>query len=423
MLGIKQRCKATVRAMYDDAASWVLRTRDIEDTGERKQAHKYAQELAKYAKASESETKLSAMERLAQSAVAVLPDVFDRDPWLLNVQNGTLDLRTGVLSPHTRSQLITRYIDVPYDQEASCPLWEDFLDVIFCGNQDLISYVWKAIGYNLTGMIGEQCFFLLHGLGANGKSTFLSVLSGLMADYGSHTPFTTFLYKDRESSSNDLARLRGARVVTAQEMDQGKRLAEPLIKSITGGDKISCRFLYGEYFDFVPSFKLWLAANHKPIVTGTDHAIWRRIHLIPFSFTVPPEQQDSRLGDKLAAELPGILSWAVRGCLQWQASGLCPPASVVSATEEYRAEMDTLGAFLEECCLINQQAVVKSSALYNTYIGWCKQNGETELTQTAFGRQLTERGFVKERNKASRLWKGLSVNVMFEKVEQEEAWR
>lgn len=204
----------------------------------------------------------------------------------------------------------------------------------------------KAVGYSLTGSTEEQCLFILHGTGANGKSTFLNTISTMLGDYARQTPTDALLVKRGDGLSNDVARLHGARLVSAVEVEGGRRLAEAQVKQLTGGDLIAARFLYQEFFEFRPAFKLFLGVNHTPVIQGTDHGIWRRIHLVPFTVTIAKEDQDKRLGEKLRAERSGILRWAVEGGLAWQAEGLEPPLVVSMATEEYRAEMAILARFL-----------------------------------------------------------------------------
>ncbi|MGH9426935.1 MAG: DNA primase family protein, partial [Terriglobia bacterium] len=239
--------------------------------------------------------------------------------------------------------------------------------VTLAGKEDVIDFLWKAIGYSLTGDTQEDCLFLLYGAGANGKSTFLNILRALLGEYGKQAAFSTFLYQERDAVRNDLADLRGARLVVASEAEEGKRLSESLIKALTGRDLIKTRFLFQEHFEFIPQMKLWLAANHKPVIRGTDYAIWRRIRLLPFTETFQGEACDKGLPDKLKAELLGIFAWAVRGCLAWQRDGLPLPQSVKAATEEYRSDMDAVACFLEEKCICRPESTVPSSVLYGAY--------------------------------------------------------
>ncbi len=359
---------------------------------------------AKWAKKSEGDPRMSAILSIARSepGIPVLPDALDRDPMLLNCKNGTLDLRTGELRPHRREDLITKCVSVEYDPTAECRVWLAFLDKIMGGKSDMVAFLQRAVGYSLTGSIREQCLFLLHGTGSNGKSTYLEVLRELLADYCEQTDFATFLEKKNDQIRNDVARLRGARFVSAVEVAEARRLDEALIKSVTGGDTVTARFLYGEFFEFVPAFKLWLAANHKPVIRGTDHAIWRRVRLVPFTVTIPDEEQDKDLPAKLKAELPGILRWAVEGCLAWQRDGLRPPEEVIKATASYREENDIVGQFVTENCIVSSGSKATAKALYAAYVAWADANGERPMTQNAFGRRLAERGF--ERKKSGGIW-------------------
>jgi putative DNA primase/helicase len=235
----------------------------------------------------------------------------------------------------------------------------------------LIRFVQRAVGYSLTGSTNEQCLFILYGSGANGKSTFLNTISAMLGDYARQTPTDTLLVKRGDGISNDVARLHGARFVSAMEVDNGRRLAEAQVKQLTGGDLMAARYLYQEFFEFRPQFKLFMGVNHTPVIQGTDHGIWRRIHLVPFTVTIAKEDQDKRLVEELHAERSGILRWAVEGCLTWQAEGLEPPTAVAEATEEYRAEMDVLARFLLECRDVGPEARVATGLLYARYVGWC----------------------------------------------------
>jgi putative DNA primase/helicase len=255
------------------------------------------------------------------------------------------------------------------------------------------------VGYALTGDCREQCLFLAHGNGSNGKSTCLETLQALLEDYAQSTPSASLLAKDRQDGiPNDIARLRGARLVTAVEIGEGKRLDEELVKRLTGQDTLTARFLHGEFFDFRAEFKLFVACNHLPKIRNVDHAIWRRIKRIPFSVTIPDKAQDKELPAKLKAEFAGILRWAVEGCLAWQREGLGIPEEVQAATKDYRASMDVIGRFLEECCMVSPQVRAKASDLYDAYKKWCEASGEYVVTLTTFGTRLEDEGFTKLRS-------------------------
>jgi putative DNA primase/helicase len=399
---VQRRAKETIRFLYINAAN------------QSDQASREA--LAKFAVASEAEARLRAMVKLARSepGVPILPEELDANSWLLNVQNGTLDLRTGDLRDHRKNDLITKLVPVEYDPNARCPLWERFLDRIFNGDKELIGFVQRAVGYALTGSTREQVLFMLYGTGANGKSTFLETLRAALGDYAHHADFSTFIARNINGPRNDIARLNGARLVTAQEIQSGQRLDERLVKQLTGGDTVTARFLYAENFEFKPTFKLFLAANHKPVIRGTDHAIWRRIRLIPFTVTIPDEEQDKDLARKLQRELPGILTWAVRGCLQWQEKGLAAPETVTKATATYRREMDTFAGFLSERCILFSEARVSAKALYTAYREWCAEMGEKTLTQRKVGMALTEKGLERRRLGASGRYWWIGVGLLNE---------
>ncbi|AHG92147.1 phage/plasmid primase, P4 family (plasmid) [Gemmatirosa kalamazoonensis] len=382
---IHQLAKETVRAILEEARD--AATRDE------------AELLAKHAIASESNGRIGAMIERAQceEGIPARPTDFDADPDLLTLANGTLDLRTGRLRPHAREDRITKLVDIRLEADARCPTWLAFLERIMGGDQDMIGFLQRAIGYSLTGHTREQCMFLMHGTGSNGKSKFLQVLRWLVGDAAVAADFATFLDRGRDSGPrNDVARLLGARVVTASEANEGQRLAEGLIKSVTGDDVVSARYLYSEAFEFKPTFKLWLAANHKPVVRGTDDGIWRRVRLVPFEVTIPPEEQDHELDAKLQGELPGILGWALDGCLAWRRGRLQPPERVLLATASYRAESDVLGAWIAECCVREDGAADAASSLYASYKKWAENGGEYVMSQTLFGRRLEERGITKE---------------------------
>lgn len=396
---IYQLGKETVRNIYIEASQ-------IEDDERRKA-------VSKHARASESSGRLQAMLSLAQTeqCIATKGNRFDLDPWFLCVLNGTIDLKTGELRTHRRKDLITKIAPVIYDQAAECPEWFDFLDRIMAGSSGLISYLQKLTGYSLTGDTREKCLPVLHGIGDNGKTIFTATIGGLLGDYAQETPVETLMIKKNESIPNDIARLKGARLVTASEGERGQRLAESLIKRLTGGDKISARFLHQEFFEFTPEFKIWLSTNHRPIIRGSDNAIWNRIHLVPFEVIIPKSEQVPRtiMIERLRQEWPGILKWAVNGCLLWQKEGLQKPEEVERATDDYRADSDIIGGFLADCCIINPLARAKTADLYGEYQKWCSENREEPIKIRAFGSALEERGLKRTRigHKADKGFQGI----------------
>jgi len=395
---VKLKAKETVRRIYLEASQADERDRI---------------EIARHATKSESEGRINAMISLAQSepGIPIDPEELDKDPYLLTCVNGTIDLRTGQLLTHKRENLITQLAPVIYDPEAKCELWIRFLDRIMDGNENLISFLQKVVGYSLTGDTTEQCLFILYGTGANGKSTFLQAISSILGDYAKQTPVETLLVKKHLGGiPNDVARLKGARMVMASEAESGQRIAESLIKQMTGGDKLTARFLHQEWFEFLPTHKIFLATNHKPIIAGTDTAIWRRIRLIPFEITIPENERDRHLSKKLNRELSGIFNWALEGCLKWQNEGLGFPDEVRTATENYRDEMDVLNDFINDCCILHENAKVKSKDLYDEYIEWCERNGEKALSKRGFALKLKEKNFMPARigPQRARGWTGLA---------------
>ena len=396
--------KSTVRAILIEAAAAI-------NDAERKTVVAHEQK-------SEGEARLRAMVSLAQSEPGIpiqLRDL-DSDPMLLNVGNGTLDLATGALVPHDRKDLITKMVPVDYDPKATCPMWDKFLAEIL-PDPSLVEFVQRAFGYTLTGHALEHVLFLLHGFGANGKSTFLEVLRFVFGDYAATADFGTFLAQKGQPIRNDIARLHGARMVTAVESGAGKRLAENIVKALTGGDTVAARFLYGEHFEFVPVFKLWLATNHKPRIIGTDEAIWRRIRLIPFSVTIPKQNRDHTLPAQLKAEAPGILNWALAGLRDYQTHGLGEPDCVNQATQEYRQDQDVLSHFMDAKVIVDPDSEVRAGELYRVYKGWAEESGEYVISERDFSAAMTEQGYSKRRVgyrvdfPAGVYWKGICVSV------------
>src|ERR1035437_10354089 len=371
------------------AEAIVREAKAIENDGERKAMYKWAL-------ASQHRARIEAMIWCARSVDPIRQEELDRDPFLLNVLNGTLDLRTGVLRPHDRQDFISRLAPVAYDPKARAPKWLAFLKKIMNGNTRLVAYLQRVLGYAATGDTREQVFFLLYGTGANGKSTFLeTVLFVLGEDYGQPTEFRTFLYRDRgDGVRNDLAALVGLRMVTAVEADPGKRLDEALIKQVSGGDRISARFLFREFFTYVPQFKLFLAANHKPEIRGVEEAIWRRIRHIPFAVTIPKQARNRKLAAELREEAPGILAWIVEGALAWQRTGLSEPKEITRATEGYRQESDVLADFVGACTEPKEGEVVLVGVLYAVYVVWAGAAGTEAWKKDTFSKAMVERGLV-----------------------------
>jgi putative DNA primase/helicase len=358
-----------------------------------------------WGKVTEHRSRIEAMMHLAKAleGVPVLPSHLDQDPWLLNVLNGTLDLKTGELRPHRREDLITALAPVEYHADATCPLWESTLGRIFDGNERLIQFFQRLCGRCLTGDVSEQVLPILYGTGANGKSTILNVLLGLLGpDYAMEAPPGLLLLKSGESHPTDRASLFGKRLVVDVESAEGARLNENLVKQLTGGDMITARRMREDFWSFTPTHKLMLATNHEPEIRETKNAIWRRLKLIPFTVAIPEEEQIADLPQRLQAEYSGILAWCVRGLADWQFNGLQPPDEVVDATAAYRAEQDTLAEFLAEECMIDRELKAKAGLLYERYRGFLGGLGLSPISSTAFGKAMIERGF--ERHKSGGNW-------------------
>lgn len=393
-----RRMKATVRDLYAEAAG-------VADEDERKRA-------AAHAAKSDSEPRLRGAVTLAQteSAVIVPLDALDARPDLLAVANGVVDLATGKLRAARRDDLLTRGTQIAYDPDATCPRFERFLAEVFAGDLELVEFIQRFAGYCLTGHTREQMLAVFHGPGGNGKSAFVNVLRALLGDLAATAPFDTFIAaRGPRGPRDDLARLRGARLVTASESGEGRRLDEATVKEVTGEDVIAARHLYGRYFEFIPAFKIVLVTNHCPHVDADDEAIWRRMRLVPFTQRFDPGAEPN-LAATLRAELPGILTWAVRGCLAWQTHGLGEAGAVTQATANYRADEDTIGRFLDDTC--QHGGEVPAAALRAAYQRWCEANGEHAMTSAVLGKRLQSRGIHSERRaQGARVYVGIRLAV------------
>jgi putative DNA primase/helicase len=352
---------------------------------------------------------IAAVEQLAKADehLAATADQWDSDRWLLNTPAGTVDLRTGATTPHKPADYCTKITAAAPD--GACPLWMSFLTKIFDGDAELIAFVKRMAGYALTGSTQEHALFFLYGTGANGKSVFLTTLSGVLGDYALTAPIETFTANNRDGHPTDLAMLLGARLVTATETEEGRRWAEAKIKQITGGDRISARFMRQDFFQFTPQFKLLVAGNHKPSLRCVDEAIRRRLHLVPFGVTIPKADRDRTLSDKLKKEWPGILAWAIEGCLQWQKLGLKAPQAVLQATAQYFEAEDTFALWLEECCEKKPDAWEGSSALFASWKEWASSRGEFIGTSKRLAQSLEAKGFEKQRKNKARGFAGIRL--------------
>jgi putative DNA primase/helicase len=404
---VDRYAREIIRQMYREAA-------ELDDKATRK-------DLVQWAMQSESRGKLEAMIALAQAEMPIpmTHEQLDADPWAFNCANGTIDLRTGQLRSHRREDLLMKRSPVTYHPDAPCPRWLQFLQEIMAGKQDLIDYLQRAAGWSLTGDVSEQCLFFLHGGGANGKSKFLESLLSITADYGMQAIPEFLTVRNNEQHPTERADLFGKRFVSTVELEQGKALAEALVKQLTGGEKVRARRMREDFWEFDPTHKLWLAANHKPVIRGTDHAIWRRIKLVPFTITFVDEpkneneqKKDVTVSAQLQAELPGILRWAVQGCIQWQKNGLDEPKAITEAVDEYRREMNSIGQFLQECCYLpdppRTDIKTQSSLLHEAYVKW----SDDRITPHAFAARLKEMGYSNKPFRDGRkYWLGIGLVV------------
>lgn len=389
-----------VKKLADDICEDLKREAwSIQDQEQQEQAFKFA-------KATANTTRKEAMVKEAQhlNDIPAAPDDFDCYTDYLNCQNGIINLRNGELIPHDPHFMMTKICNCEYDVEHKTPArWLQFLDEITNGDKALQAYIQRCIGYSISGSNREQCAYFLYGIGNNGKSTFLDTIADMIGSYASNTQPDTLMLQSRLGSSggganSDIARLKSARFVTCEEPTEGVRLNEGLLKQLTGGSKVTCRFLYGDEFEYTPEFKIWVATNHKPVIRGTDVGIWRRIKLIPFEVNIPKDKVDKNLKFKLRKEFPQILAWAVDGCMLWQKEGLEEPLCVLDATKDYKQEMDLIAGFVEQCVVIDYDCNDRfvASDLFKVYSKWAKQNNEYEMSSKKFfmevAKKLPEKG-------------------------------
>lgn len=352
---------------------------------------------------------VASVERLSKAdrRMAATMDQWDVDPMLLNTPDGVVELSSGQIRKHCASDFLTRMTAVA--PGGNCPVWLNFLKRVTAGDDDLQRFLQRKAGYALTGLIREHALFFLYGLGANGKSVYLNTLAGIMGEYHRTAAIETFTASTIDRHPTDLAGLRGARLVTAIETEEGRRWAESRIKSLTGGDKIAARFMRQDYFEFTPQFKLVIAGNHKPGLRSVDEAIRRRFNLIPFTVQIPPAERDEALTEKLQTEWSGILAWMIEGCLDWQREGLVPPATVRAATAEYLEAEDALTSWIDEKCDRSPQARETSTDLFLSWKNWADAAGEPSGSQKRFSQKLEERGFDKIKDRNGRSFVGLRL--------------
>jgi putative DNA primase/helicase len=405
---LHQMAEATGKDYWKDvAARLVLDT----PNGELRDLKKHAQYLS-------NRNGISNMLAIARyrPSVNISHTALDTDPTKLNCLNGTVNLWSGSLEPHDPADLITKVCPVEFNMSAKCPIWDGVLDRIMDGQPGLVRYLQQMAGYALTGYTREQCLFILHGTGSNGKSLFLNTMQDIMGDYACQAPEGLLVAKG-DSHPTEMATLCGKRLAVSIETEDGRRLAESRVKQLTGCDRISARRMREDFWQFAPTHKLILATNHKPEIRGTDHAMWRRMRLVPFGVQIHDDEQDRNLPAKLRAEYPGILAWAVRGCIDWLKAGrLDTPHAVEKATRVYRTSEDVLGDFLDECCRMQPTFEARAGGLHKAYKAWCAKSGESPTTQRRFGKALSERGFDRHTNNGT-VYVGLELNM-----DHQESW-
>ena len=399
---VSRLAKANALAQYDKVAQ-------IDDFNQR-------QQMSRYAAKSESRQAIESTIHLAktEAGIPLRVESLDTNSYLLGVANGVINLRTGGLREETKEEYITKQAPVVFNPDATCPRWLKFLNQAMDGDNDMINYLKRIVGYSLTGDTKEQVLFFLFGHGANGKSVFVNTIQDLLGDYAMQTPVSTLMTRGKGAINNDIARMKGARFVATTETEEGSKFNESEIKLLTGGDTITCRFLRQEFFEYRPEFKIWISGNHKP-VPGDGHSIWRRLILIPFEVIVDYAKQDKELHLKLKEELSGILNWAIEGCLEWQEEGLKTPQKILDAISEYKSEMDRVLTWMDECCDPKPRAGVetKASSLYGCYRKWAIENGEWAMSQRIFSNKLSEKGYKKIRKQQGQFYQGIRLSPRY----------
>ncbi len=396
------------------ALSLVIDTvRSIVNEANEEQDDDLAKKLASWAKTSQQASHIQSILPLSVGNESILVDNsdFNPDPLKFNCLNGTVDLSTGKLLPHDPKDMITNLAKFDSDPEAEAGSWTSFVKEIMKSNEVMCQSLQLICGYAMTGLTSERCIYILHGSGMNGKSVFLDTISEVLGDYSAVVPAASLTSNSPGAIPNDIAMLHDKRLVTASETEASASIAEGLVKSVTGDRKITARFLRHEYFEFSPKFTLFLATNHKPAIKGMDPAIWARIRLIPFTFTVDKENEIPDLDDMLIKEAPGIFNWMLKGCLGWLGSGkkMRLAMEITDATDQYRADQDIIQMFIDDCLTVVTGARTPKTAIYARYQKWCEDTGHRPLASNRLSHQLHERGFIDMRDKNSRFWNNIGI--------------
>lgn len=406
--------KGSIRKLIDEMIESIKDEKIIHgDDVTEEEAREFFQKY--YKKTRGTQAKKNIMNELMHRRPAT-PDDFDRDDMLINVANGYIDLTSRELYKHDINKMFSQITNTDYTEKMQPAVWLDFLNDIFAGDQEVIRYIQKALGYSLTGSTREQIMFILFGKGRNGKSIFVEVISEILGDYSNNMQAKSLMVKKNDNVNTDIARLSKARFVTSSEPNEGFRFDEGLIKQLTGGDKVTARFLYAEEFEYTPKFKIWVSTNHKPIIRGTDDGIWRRLVLIPFDVQIPEEKVDKDLKYKLLREAPAILNWMAEGAYMWMQEGLAMPEKLKEASKAYRNEMDVIEQFIEDECKRVDDAKVKANELYELYKRWANDNGAYKMSNKDFGQKMKEK-FKYKRLKTGMYYFGIEIPMKYPGLE------
>lgn len=404
---IQEIAKHTVKQMQSEVDFW-------DGVG----AQKTVRQLKKWRLASENVARIEALIRLAKSDPRVYceSDSFDRDPWLLNVENGTIDLLTGTIAPHDPAKLLTKMAPIRFEPTARCPRFLAFLNRIFQSDATLVAYVQKLLGYCLTGDTSEQYIHIFHGHGANGKSVLMSTVMAILGkDYAKQVDPKSFMDRGGAGSGarSDLAQLEGVRLVASSESATGNKLDSALMKQISGGEKISARMLYKNECQFQPQFKVLISTNHRPVIRDGGQSMWRRLRVVPFSVTIPEAERVANLTELLLEEREGIFAWLIKGVRLYREERLSPvPDVVLAATQDYREEMDVMGEFFKDCLVAEEGSQCRAQDLYDAYREWSRSKGRHVDSQVIFARHLSERGLEKKRQGPGIFWLGLRLRTL-----------
>lgn len=404
---IVQGLGAIIAKEAAELGNWVAAAPDAIQRKEREAA---MTRRFKWVSASESAPCIEHSLRMASARLACKAEALDAEPMLLGLPNGVLELDTGRHRDYLHSDRITKTIGCDFSANAAAPTWERFLAEIMGGDEALIEYAQTLAGYALSGQRGEHLLPILWGSGANGKSTFLGALQGALGDYASSAAPGLLIQRGGNDHPTALADLQGKRLIVCSETGESGKLNEEQAKLLTGGDTITARRMRMDFYEFKPTHLLMLQTNHRPRVTGTDEGVWRRLRLIPFTVTIPPEKRDPHLPEKLKAELSGILAWCWRGWQRYQNEGFKTPDAVKAATSEYRDASDAVGTFLAECCGLQSHMTASAGELYRAYTTWCEETGERARSQREFGMRLAERGLEQFKGAGgARRWRGIGI--------------